>query len=182
MISDLPPATRGLRESSPRGVCSTRRTGWEISNVRVLRKSAPRSPELATTQQGGSCLNCEARGWKCFLSCRGPRERAGRGTGAGGMRMRSHWGVITLFTAAIAFSPSARAGNERGHDNDGRDDQCRDNDPWRKDSSDRGDGPLILHADADGANLFIHGTGFGGRHGTVTLGGQRLTIASWSPT
>src|SRR5215475_13271433 len=124
MISDLPPATRGLRESSPRGVRSTRRTGWEISSVRVLRKSAPRSPELARTQQGGSCLNCEARDSKCFLSSRGPRERAGRWTGAGEMRMRSNLGVITLFAAAIAFSPNARAGNERGHDND----ECRDND------------------------------------------------------
>jgi hypothetical protein len=95
--------------------------------------------------------------------------------------MRSHWGVIALFTAAVAFAPNARAGNERG--NDGSDhDQCRDNDPWRHDSPDRGDGPLILTADADGANLFIHGTGFGTRHGTVTLGGQRLAIASWSPS
>ena len=94
------------------------------------------------------------------------------------MRMRSHRGVIALFAAAVAFAPSAHAGNERGNGNDDRD-QCRENDPARHDSS---DGPLILNADADGANLFIHGTGFGTRNGTVTLGGQRLAIAAWSPS
>src|SRR5215469_18903788 len=93
------------------------------------------------------------------------------------MRMRSHWGVTALFAAAVAFAPNAQAGNEREND-----EQCRENDPGRHDSSDRGDGPLILHADADGANLFIHGTGFGTRNGTVTLGGQRLAIAAWSPS
>ena len=96
--------------------------------------------------------------------------------------MSSHRGVIALFAAAVAFAPNAHAGNERGNGNDGRDDQCRENDPGRHDSSDRGDGPLILTADADGANLFIHGTGFGTKNGSVTLGGQRLAIASWSPS
>ena len=97
------------------------------------------------------------------------------------MRMRSDWGVIALVAASVAFASNAYAGNERGHGNDDRD-QCRENDPGSHDSSDHGDGPLILHADADGANLFIHGTGFGNGNGTVTLGGQRLAIASWSPS
>jgi len=88
--------------------------------------------------------------------------------------MRQHWGVTALVAAALAFVPDARGGSEnRDHD------QCRENDPR---GSDRGDGPLILHADADGANLFIHGSAFGTRSGTVTLGGQRLGVASWSPT
>src|SRR5690349_20880140 len=92
--------------------------------------------------------------------------------------MRQHWGVTALVAAALAFVPDARGGSEnrdRGNDHD----QCRENDPRGLDHS---DGPLILHADADGANLFIHGSGFGTRSGTVTLGGQRLGVASWSPT
>src|SRR6185295_16963809 len=91
--------------------------------------------------------------------------------------MRRNWGVTALIAAVLAFVPDARGGSS-SRDNDR--DQCRENDPrgfW-----DHGDGPLILHADADGANLFIHGTGFGTRGGTVTLGGQRLGVASWSPT
>ena len=91
--------------------------------------------------------------------------------------MRRNWGVTALIAAVLAFVPDARGGSS-SRDNDR--DQCRENDPrgfW-----DHGDGPLILHADADGANLFIHGTGFGARGGTVTLGGQRLGVASWSPT
>src|SRR5262245_16845932 len=95
------------------------------------------------------------------------------------MRMSSHRGVTVLFAAVLAFGPSARAGNG----NDGREDRdCRENDPGRHEGSDHGEGPVILTADADGANLFIHGTGFGTRNGTVTLGGQRLAIASWSPS
>ena len=96
--------------------------------------------------------------------------------------MRSHWGVIALVAAALAFAPDARAGNQsqgNGRDEHGKDDrdQCRENDPGGN-----SDGPRIVQADADSGNLFIHGTGFGTKSGTVTLGGQRLGVASWSPT
>jgi hypothetical protein len=95
--------------------------------------------------------------------------------------MRSHWGVIAL-AAALALGQDARATNEgqgKGRDEHGRDDrdQCRESDPGGN-----SDGPRILRADADGSNLFVHGTGFGTKSGTVTLGGQRLGVASWSPT
>src|SRR5262249_41676873 len=73
--------------------------------------------------------------------------------------------------AALAFAPDARAGNEsqdKGRDEHDRD-QCREADPGGN-----SDGPRILRADADSVNLFIHGTGFGTKSGTVTLGGQRL--------
>ena len=91
--------------------------------------------------------------------------------------MRSHWGVSALVAAALVFAPDARAGNEsQGKGKDDRD-QCRENDPGGN-----SDGPRIVQADADSGNLFIHGTGFGTKSGTVTLGGQRLGVASWSPT
>ena len=92
--------------------------------------------------------------------------------------MRSHRGISALVAAAaLVFVSNARAGNE----SQGRDDrdQCRENDSAAKGDS---DGPRILQADADTSNLFIHGTGFGTKNGTVTLGGQRLGVASWSPT
>ena len=92
--------------------------------------------------------------------------------------MRSHRGISALVAAAaLVFVSNARAGNE----SQGRDDrdQCRENDSAAKGDS---DGPRILQADADSSNLFIHGTGFGTKNGTVTLGGQRLGVASWSPT
>ena len=92
--------------------------------------------------------------------------------------MRSHRGISALVAAAaFVFVSDARAGNE----SQGRDDrdQCRENDSAAKGDS---DGPRILQADADTSNLFIHGTGFGTKNGTVTLGGQRLGVASWSPT
>src|SRR6516162_4080474 len=92
--------------------------------------------------------------------------------------MRSHRGISALVAAAaLVFVSNARAGNE----SQGRDDrdQCRENDSGGKGDS---DGPRILQADADSSNLFIHGTGFGTKNGTVTLGGQRLGVASWSPT
>ena len=92
--------------------------------------------------------------------------------------MRSHRGISALVAAAaFVFVSDARAGNE----SQGRDDrdQCRENDSAAKGDS---DGPRILQADADSSNLFIHGTGFGTKNGTVTLGGQRLGVASWSPT
>jgi len=92
--------------------------------------------------------------------------------------MRSHRGISALVAAAaLVFVSDARAGNE----SQGRDDrdQCRENDSAAKGDS---DGPRILQADADTSNLFIHGTGFGTKNGTVTLGGQRLGVASWSPT
>src|SRR4029453_15922764 len=96
----------------------------------------------------------------------GPRE----------LRMRSHRGVIALVAAAtLAFALDGGAGNE-SHSKDDRD-QGRENDPGGND-----DGPSILRADADSSNLFIHGTGFGTKSGTVNLGGQRLGVASWSPT
>ncbi|HZJ54174.1 MAG TPA: hypothetical protein VFD38_08540 [Myxococcaceae bacterium] len=91
--------------------------------------------------------------------------------------MRSHRGVIALVAAALAFAPDASAGNEGRRDEHGKEDrdQCRENDPG-------GDGPRILRADVDSSNLFIHGTGFGTKNGTVTLAGQRVGVASWSPT
>lgn len=101
--------------------------------------------------------------------------------------MRSHLGVIAVVAAGLAFGLDARAGNDgqgKGKDEQGKEDrdQCRETSPGgRGDSSERSDWPQILHADADGANLFIHGTGFGTKNGTVTLGGQRLGVASWSP-
>ncbi|HZX42386.1 MAG TPA: IPT/TIG domain-containing protein, partial [Myxococcaceae bacterium] len=96
--------------------------------------------------------------------------------------MRSHWGVVAVVAVALAFAPDARAENKDEHGREDRD-QCHENDPGgRGDPSDHSDWPRILRADADNANLFIHGTGFGTKNGTVTLGGQRLGIASWSPT
>ena len=89
--------------------------------------------------------------------------------------MRSHRGVIAAVAAVLAVAPAARAGDEGSrHERD----ECREND--RGDRS--GDWPQILRGDADTTSLFIHGTGFGTRNGTVTLGGQRLAVASWSPT
>ena len=88
--------------------------------------------------------------------------------------MRSHRGVIAVVAVVLAFAPGARAGDERGtHERD----ECREND-----HGERPDGPRILRGDADATSLFIHGTNFGTRSGTVTLGGQRLGVASWSPT
>jgi hypothetical protein len=88
---------------------------------------------------------------------------------------------MAVVVAALAFAPEARAGNE-GHGKDDRD-HCREDDHGaRGNPSDRGDWPRILRADADSTNLFIHGAAFGTKNGTVTLGGQRLSIASWSPT
>ena len=95
--------------------------------------------------------------------------------------MSSRWGFIALITAALAYAPESRAGDEgRGKDEH---DQCREEDHRAGGNpSDHGDWPRILRADADSTNLFIHGAAFGSRNGTVTLAGQRLSIASWSPT
>src|SRR5262249_55313986 len=92
--------------------------------------------------------------------------------------MSSRWGVIAVVAAALAFAPEARAGN----DGKGKDDreQCHEDDHGER--GDHGDWPRILRADTESANLFIHGSGFGTSNGIVTLGGQRLSIASWSPT
>src|SRR5678816_3453393 len=162
-------------ESTPRGARSTRRARWDVSvsgcygNLLHTRLSrhGHRGVVRASLRRAGLEVS----------SLVGDPGSGRSRTGSRELRMRSHRGVIALVAAALAFAPDASAGNEGRRDEHGKEDrdQCRENDPG-------GDGPRILRADVDSSNLFIHGTGFGTKNGTVTLAGQRVGVASWSPT